>query len=84
MSRGRQPYCGESYLDPATDWDVAMRDALHHESVAALQHQIEVERQQKAAMEKTDYFFTVGILGFAFGLGYGTGGLRPKLPKWMR
>lgn len=61
-----------------------MRDALHHESVEALRHQLEMERQAKATMERTDYFLTVGVLGFAFGMGYATGGIRPKLPKWMR
>ena len=50
----------------------------------ALRHQVEVEREQKAAMERMDYFTTLAVLGFAFGLGYGTGGLKPKLPKWMK
>jgi hypothetical protein len=61
-----------------------MRDAMHHEAVEALRHQLEVEREAKAQMERSDYFLSLGVLGFTFGLGYGLGGLRPKAPKWMR
>ena len=68
----------------ATDWDTAMREAMQHESVEALQHQIEVERQQRGAMERSDYFISLAVLGFSFGMGYGAGGLRPKRPKWLR
>jgi hypothetical protein len=61
-----------------------MRDALQHEANEALRHQIEVERQQKAAMERHDYLFSIGVLGLTFGLGFGIGALRLKSPThWI-
>ena len=81
----RQPQPAETLrLDEVSDWDGAMRDAMHHESVEVLRHQLDVERGQSASMERQDYFFSLAVVGFAFGLGYGTGGIRPQIPTWFK
>jgi len=64
--------------DRRSDRDAAMRNAMQHESVEALGHQLEVERDQRATMERSDYYLSVGLVGFVFGLGCGIGGLRPR------
>ncbi len=81
MAQRSRPRLQAQVVEETHDWDVAMRDAMHHESVEALRHQIEVERVQKAAMQRSDYYFSLAMLGLTFGLGYSVGGLQPRLPK---
>lgn len=56
--------------------DDPMQCSLQHESNVALRHQIEVERERKAQMERSDFFWTAGIVAGAFGFGLGTGALQ--------
>jgi len=65
-------------LEGVSQRDVAMRNAMQHESVEALGHQLEVERDQKATMDRSDYYLSLGLVGFVFGIGCGIGGLRPR------
>lgn len=67
--------------DEAYDWDSSMQQALQHESVEALRHQLEVEKEARAAMQRSDYFFSLGAIAFFGGLGYAVGALDPKVPK---
>lgn len=69
QSRTQRPVA----VHDADDWDLAMRDAMTHESVEILRHQLEVERQQKAAMERGDYYMSLFVVGFALGCGYSVG-----------
>jgi len=67
------------------DWDASMRHAVQHESVEVLRHQIEVERERKSQMERSDFFWALGIVAGAFGFGLGVGALEMKSgPKWLK
>lgn len=70
--------------DEVYDWDAAMQQALQHESVEALRHQLEVERDSRASMQRSDYFFTLGAIAFFGGFGYAVGALEPKLPRMFK
>jgi len=61
-----------------------MQQALQHESVEALRHQLEVEREARASMQRSDYFFSLGAIAFFGGLGYAVGALDPKVPSFKR
>lgn len=70
--------------DEVYDWDASMQQALQHESVEALRHQLEVERDARAAMQRSDYFFTLGAIAFFGGLGYAVGALEPQVPAALK
>lgn len=66
-------------------WDDAMRSAVQHESVEVLRHQLEVERENKAAMERSDFFWSLAIVAGSFGFGLGVGALElQRAPKWLK
>lgn len=74
---GRRRSSEVAYVE-GTDWDLAMRDAMHHESVEVLRHQVQVERQERASMERSDYYFSLVVVGLSLGVGIGVEGLQRR------
>lgn len=67
------------------DLDSSMCASLERESVEVLRHQLEVERERGAAMQRSDALWAIGVFAASFGLGVGVGAFKPKhMPKWVR
>jgi hypothetical protein len=57
------------------DWDSAMSSAAQHESVEVLRHQLEVERESRARVQRGEALFALGLVATAFGFSFGVGAL---------
>lgn len=62
-----------------SSWDVAMRDAIQRESVETLRHQVALEREQQAKMQRSDALFALLLFGAAVGGAY-TAKKLPSVP----
>lgn len=75
----------DSVSDSVSDLDDSMRQAIQHESIEALRHQLEVEKTSRASVQRSDYLFSLGTVAFFGGLGFAVGALpRPKIFKRRR
>ena len=74
---GRVPSHGDG-----DEWDAAMREAVQRESVDLLRHQVAVEREAQASLQRSDFFAALSVVGLSFGLGYGLGAFPViRMPK---
>lgn len=54
-------------------WDAGMREALQRESVALLRHQVKVECDAQASLQRSDFMVALSVVGLSFGFGFGLG-----------
>lgn len=62
--------CPPAVSIPASEWDVAMRDALARETVEILAHQVGVERKRTVTAERSDLLFSTGLVATVVVIGY--------------
>ena len=56
---------------PQGDWDIAMQETVQREAVDLLRHQLEVERQRRASLQRNDLVVALSIVGLSMGFGLG-------------
>lgn len=68
--------------DGAVDTDAALRDALSHESVEVLRHQVSVERDATVRMRRGDMVLSFLLAGLGAGVGWA--GASGSFRRWTK